>query len=49
MPQEGWEKLRAAFLSDDHINHIVQIKFIIFEVMESVGLRPPDITNHKQV
>tara|TARA_B110000908_G_scaffold159743_1_gene202263 strand:- start:70 stop:357 length:288 start_codon:yes stop_codon:yes gene_type:complete len=45
-PQEGWEQLRATFLSDAHID---QTRFIIFEVMDSVGPRPPVITNHKEV
>jgi hypothetical protein len=45
-PQEGWEQLRATFLSDAHID---QTRFIIFKVMDSVGPRPPVITNHKEV
>ena len=45
-PQEGWEQLKAEFLSDACSD---QIKFITFDVMESIGLRPPVITNQKEV
>jgi len=45
-PQEGWNKLKASFLSDAYSD---QIKFITFEVIESIGPRPPVVTNHKEV
>jgi hypothetical protein len=44
-PQEGWEQLKAEFLSES--NGVDHIMFITFDVMDSVVPHPPTVTNAK--
>jgi hypothetical protein len=45
-PQDGWEQLKAEFLSDE--GGVDKIMFITFDVRESASLRPPIVTNAKK-
>jgi hypothetical protein len=45
-PQEGWEQLKAEFLSES--NGVDHIMFITFDVLDSVAPHPPIVTNAKQ-
>jgi hypothetical protein len=45
-PQEGWEQLKAEFLSES--NGVDHIMFITFDVLDSVAPHPPIVTNAKK-
>jgi hypothetical protein len=45
-PQDGWEQLKAEFLSDE--GGVDKIMFITFDVRDSASLRPPIVTNAKK-
>ena len=45
IPHEGWEQLKADFLSED--NNVDHIQFITFDIMDSVAPNPPIVTNAK--
>jgi hypothetical protein len=45
-PQDGWEQLKAEFLSDE--GGVDKMMFITFDVRESASQRPPIVTNAKK-
>jgi hypothetical protein len=45
-PQDGWEQLKAEFLSDE--GGVDKMMFITFDVRDSASLRPPIVTNAKK-
>lgn len=44
-PTLGWPELRAAFMSGKQSD---QLRFISFEIANSIGPNPPIVTNHNE-